>query len=174
MDNDIVLVNDKDEAIGVMNKLLVHQKGILHRAFSIIILNDNGQMLIHQRHINKYHSGGLWSNACCSHPKKDEKTIDAAKRRLHEELNISCPLKHIFSFTYKVSFENNLIEHEFDHVFIGRTNQTPDFNTDEISNIKWLDIDLLLEKVKKEPYKFTFWFKLLMNDYFHKINKYLK
>ena len=132
-------------------------------------------MLIHQRHIDKYHSGGLWSNACCSHPKKDEKTIDAAKRRLNEELNMSCPLKHIFfSFTYKVALENNLVEHEFDHIFIGRTNHTPDFNKDEISNIEWIDIDLLLEKVKKEPHKFTFWFKLLMTEYFHKIKKYLK
>ena len=174
MNNDIVLVNEKDEALGSMNKLLVHQKGLLHRAFSIILINDHGQMLIHQRQNNKYHSGGLWSNACCSHPKKDEATIDAANRRLHEELNMSCRLEHIFSFTYRVALENSLVEHEFDHVFIGRTNHTPDFNKDEISNIKWIDIDHLLEKVKKEPNEFTFWFKLLMNDYFHEINKYLK
>ena len=174
MNNDIVLVNEKDEVLGTMNKLLVHQKGLLHRAFSIIIINDRGQMLIHQRQNNKYHSGGLWSNACCSHPQKDEETIKAAHRRLNEELNMSCSLKPIFSFIYKIELDNDLIEHEFDHVFIGRTNHTPDFNKDEISHVKWIDIDHLREKIKKEPNIFTFWFKLLMIDYFHKINAHLK
>ena len=174
MNNDILLVNEKDEVLGTMNKLLVHQKGLLHRAFSIILVNDQNQMLIQQRQKNKYHSGGLWSNACCSHPQIDEETIKAANRRLNEELNMSCSLKPIFSFSYRIELDNGLIENEFDHVFIGRTNHTPNFNKNEILNVKWIDINHLREKIKKEPNKFTFWFKLLMIDYFHKINGHLK
>ena len=122
---EVILVNEADEQIGVMEKMEAHEKGLLHRAFSVFIFNDKGEMLLQQRALNKYHSGGLWTNACCSHPRPGEDTLQAAKRRLMEEMGIETSLTLKNSFTYKTAFENGLTEHEFDHIFIGTFNQEP-------------------------------------------------
>jgi len=170
---DVILVNKHDEPIGKMEKLLAHQKGLLHRAFSIFLFNENMQMLIQKRNINKYHSGGLWSNACCSHPKPGEKIIDASLRRLIEELNVECQLKKAFSFVYKVDFKNQLIEYEYDHVLIGKINKTPKFNPEEISELKWVSLENLLIDLKINSDKYSYWFQIIMKDYFYKIEKQL-
>src|SRR5258705_9255778 len=120
MKEEVILVNENDEQVGVMEKMEAHQKGLLHRAFSVFIFNEKGQMLLQQRAATKYHSGGKWSNACCSHPRPGEELEAAAKRRLREELGIGTTLKKIFEFSYKVEFENGLTENELDHVFAGQ------------------------------------------------------
>src|SRR5687768_1222605 len=119
MVSEVILVNERDEAIGKMEKMEAHRKALLHRAFSVFIFNSNGDMLLQQRADNKYHSAGLWTNACCSHPLPGEETASAAARRLHEELGFSTPLRKAFTFTYRSDFENGLTEHEIDHVFTG-------------------------------------------------------
>ena len=120
MENDkVILVNEHDDMVGIMDKMEAHQQGLLHRAFSIFIFNTKGEMLLQQRAFSKYHSGGLWTNACCSHPLPGEKTEDAAQRRLKEEIGFETSLEKIFDFVYKAAFENGLTEHEFDHVFAG-------------------------------------------------------
>src|SRR4249919_2599143 len=116
IDQEVILVNEQNEAIGTMEKMEAHRKALLHRAFSVFIFNSKGEMLLQQRALNKYHSGGLWTNACCSHPRPGELIEDAATRRLKEELGFETPLKKIFQFTYQASFDNGLTEHEFDHV----------------------------------------------------------
>ncbi|HSU49504.1 MAG TPA: isopentenyl-diphosphate Delta-isomerase, partial [Segetibacter sp.] len=119
---EVILVNELDEQIGKMEKMEAHSKGLLHRAFSVFIFNDQGEMLLQQRAVSKYHSGGLWTNACCSHPRPEEATEDAALRRLQEELGFTVSLAKIFDFRYNASFTNGLTEHEFDHVFVGTYN----------------------------------------------------
>src|ERR1044072_1062769 len=116
---EVILVNERDEATGIMEKMEAHQKGVLHRAFSVFIFNNKNEMLLQQRAIKKYHSGGLWTKACCSHPRPGETKSDAALRRLYEELGFTTSIEKIFDFTYKASFENGLTENEFDHVFAG-------------------------------------------------------
>ena len=116
---EVVLVNEKDEAIGTMEKMAAHEKALLHRAFSVFVFNKNGDLLMQQRAHSKYHSGGLWTNTCCSHPRPGEHVADAANRRLQEEMGFTTSLNKAFDFTYKAAFDNGLTEHEFDHVFIG-------------------------------------------------------
>lgn len=162
--NEVVLVNENDEVIGTMEKLRAHKEGLLHRAFSVMIFNDAGEMLIHQRAINKYHCGGLWSNTCCSHPQLNETPIDGAKRRLMEEMGISCELKFVDTFIYKVKFDNGLTEHEFDHMFVGRCNDIPNPNPDEVSDWKYVSIEKLKKDIENNPEIFTFWFKEIVKD----------
>ena len=170
---EVILVNEKDEAIGQMEKIQAHEKGKLHRAFSIFLVNDKMQVLLQKRKLDKYHSGGLWSNACCSHPLPEEKTIDAAHRRMIEELNMDCKLDFVFSFIYKIKLEN-VIENEYDHVYIGKTNETPNFNPDEISEIKWVELDFLLLDLKLNPKKYSYWFHHILTHHFKKIERYFK
>src|ERR1700712_3061003 len=132
---EVILVNERDEEIGAMEKMGAHCKRILHRAFSIFIFNNKKEMLLQQRAVNKYHSGGLWTNACCSHPKPGEVTKTAALRRLKEELGFETMLEEIFAFTYEASFENGLMEYEFDHVFTGIYNGEINFDTHEVKDI---------------------------------------
>jgi isopentenyl-diphosphate delta-isomerase len=143
-----------------MEKMQAHQKGLLHRAFSVFILNDKKQMLLQRRALSKYHSPGLWTNACCSHPAPNEETLDAASRRLNEEMGFSCELKNINSFLYKSRFDNGLTEHEFDHVFIGNYNGLVQPEATEVKEYKWIslpDLDQMLQQNKEE---FTTWFHL--------------
>lgn len=165
----IVLVNEKDENIGSIGKLEAHQKGLLHRAFSILIWNDNDELLIHQRAFGKYHSAGLWTNTCCSHPKINETILDAAHRRLKEEMGFDCELEHKFHFIYKVELENQLFEHELDHVLIGRYNQNPNPNTDEVKTYKWISFSDLKNEIAAKPENYTFWFKEIINNFEDKI-----
>ncbi len=154
----IVLVNEKDEMTGTMEKLEVHEKGLLHRAFSIFIINRNGEWLLHKRAAEKYHSAGLWTNACCSHPFPGEEVLNGAHRRLQQELGFDCKLKKAFHFTYKAHFENGLTEFEFDHVFLGVYDGEIAFNPAEISEYKYIGTDELAAWIEKAPNEFTRWF----------------
>jgi len=157
---EVILVNEQDEKTGTMEKLEAHRKGILHRAFSIFIFNNKNEMLLQQRAVNKYHSGGLWTNACCSHPRPGEITEAAAVRRLKEELGIETPLEKIFDFTYKASFENGLIEYEFDHVFAGVYNDEIIFNKHEVQDVCFCTMKEVESALQTHPNKFTAWFAI--------------
>ncbi len=156
----VVLVNENDEPLGTMEKMEAHEKGLLHRAFSIFIFNAQGEMLIHQRAKHKYHSGGLWTNACCSHPRENENPVQAAHRRLMEEMGFDCELKKAFEFTYKSKLDNELTEHEYDHVFLGEYGSEPPFNTDEVADYKYIAVDELLVNINENPELYTEWFKI--------------
>ena len=155
---EIILVDRKDEVMGKGEKMWVHKKGKLHRAFSIFLFNSKGEMLLQQRAKSKYHSGGLWTNACCSHPRSGQKLEEETKRRLKEEMGIRCPLKKAFSFIYKAKV-GDLIEYEFDHVFMGRYEGKPKINKKEADDWKWIKTEDLKKDVKKHPRKYTAWFK---------------
>lgn len=163
--DDIILVDESDLLIGTEKKENVHQKGLLHRAFSVFIINNNRELLLQRRALTKYHSPGLWTNTCCSHPAPDEKTLDAAHRRLKEEMDFDCPLKEIFSFVYKASFENGLIEHEFDHVFVGYWEGKPLPDPREVADFKWADLGFLRKDILKNPQKYTEWFKICFENF---------
>ena len=156
----VVLVDEQDNEIGLMGKMAAHREGRLHRAISIFLFNDQGQMLLQQRAFSKYHSGGLWSNTCCSHPRHNESVLDAAHRRLLEEMGIRCELKNAFDFIYRAALGNGLTEHEFDHVLVGKFNGEPILNPDEAASWKWADVDVLAKDVAENPQKYTAWFKV--------------
>ena len=170
---EVQLVDDQDNPIGVMEKILAHQKGELHRALSVLILNSNNELLLQRRALGKYHSPGLWTNTCCSHPYPGEDSFEAAKRRLQEEMGMSADLNFVFKFQYKCDFDNGLIEHELDHVFVGVTDDTPHINTDEAMAFSWVSIEDLEESMKKNPNDYTFWFKLIIQDYRNKLKAYI-
>ena len=158
----VVLVNGNDEQIGTMEKLEAHRKGVLHRAFSIFLFDGQGRTLLQKRAADKYHSPGLWSNACCSHPFPDEDLATATARRLREELGIACPLSRRFSFLYKASFANDLYEHEYDHVFFGNCNGGFDPDPTEVQELRWilpeeLDVELIAERGLFTPWLFICW-----------------
>ena len=155
---EVILVNERDEEIGIMEKMEAHRKALLHRAFSVFIFNNKNEMLLQQRAINKYHSAGLWTNACCSHPKPGETTETAAQRRLKEELGFETTLEKAFEFTYQTSFENGLTEHEFDHVFTGIYNGDIDFNKHEVKDICFRSMKEIESDLQTHPNKFTAWF----------------
>ena len=163
--NKVILVNENDQSVGEMEKLEAHQKGLLHRAFSVFVFNDKNELLLQKRALGKYHSEGLWTNTCCSHPEPNESILDAGKRRLKEEMNYSCDLKEGFSFIYKVDFDNGLSEHELDHVIIGYSNENPVLNPEEASDFKWLSIDEIEKQIEKNKDEFTFWFVLILTKY---------
>ena len=163
--NKVILVNEKDQSVGEMEKLEAHQKCLLHRAFSVFVFNYKNELLLQKRALGKYHSEGLWTNTCCSHPEPNESILDAGKRRLKEEMNYSCDLKEGFSFIYKVDFENGLSEHELDHVIIGYSNEDPILNPEEASDYKWLSIEEIEKQIEKNKDEFTFWFVLILTKY---------
>jgi isopentenyl-diphosphate delta-isomerase len=159
----VILVDEQDKAIGKMEKHQAHVEGVLHRAFSIFIFNSEKELLLQKRASSKYHCGGLWTNACCSHPRENENTQDAANRRLEEEMGMQCSLTPIFTFVYKAGFENGLTEHEFDHVFFGESNQTPKINTEEVEAYRYISMDDLQQEIKEFPEKFTPWFIIALD-----------
>ena len=163
----IILVDEYDNELGLMEKLEAHQKGLLHRAFSVFLLNDSNQLLLQKRALNKYHSPGLWTNTCCSHPRDGESVINAGIRRLSEEMGFETELNTLFSFIYKAEFDNGLTEHEFDHVLLGRYNKNPLINKLEVSDWRWIDVELLKKDVVVSPYLYTVWFKIIFQQ-FHK------
>lgn len=164
----VQLVDLKDRPIGIMEKLEAHRKAELHRAISIFIFNSNGELLLQRRAANKYHSGNLWTNTCCSHPRPNESNTDAAVRRLKEEMGMYCPLQHQFSFTYMANLDNELSEHEFDHVFFGHSDAEPILNHDEASEWQYLSLDKTRSLILQNPSEFTEWFKII----FEKVNNY--
>jgi isopentenyl-diphosphate delta-isomerase len=148
-----------------MEKMEAHEKGLLHRAFSILVFNDAGELLLQQRALNKYHSAGLWTNTCCSHPRNIEPTEQAAHRRLFEEMGFDCTLTEQFSFIYKAAFDNGLIEHELDFVYTGIYHQNPNINKEEVSAYKWMPVELIEKDAKENPQLYTAWFLILINKY---------
>ena len=154
----VILVNEQDEEIGNIEKMEAHQQGILHRAFSIFIFNERGEMLLQQRAMNKYHSGGLWTNACCSHPRPGEDVVQAANRRLKEELGFSTSLHKIFDFLYNASFDNGLTEHEFDHVFVGSFDGKIQPNPTEVHDYCFKTLEEIAANIESNSNKYTAWF----------------
>lgn len=163
--NKVILVDKQNNELGVCDKLDAHQKGLLHRAFSILIYNSRGEVLLQKRAKNKYHSGGLWSNTCCSHPQPNESTNVSIHLRLMEEMGFDCPLTHVGDFVYKIQFENGLIEYEFDSVFFGLFDGHPLPNPDEVEEYKWESLTVLKEKISGFPQHFTYWLPFVLDKY---------
>ncbi|MCD6066083.1 MAG: isopentenyl-diphosphate delta-isomerase [Bacteroidetes bacterium] len=157
----VILVNEQDKELGTMEKMQAHLEGKLHRAFSVFIFDTAGRLLLQKRALDKYHSAGLWTNTCCSHPRPGETTADAALRRLEEEMGMRCELKHIFSFVYKAGMENGLTEHEYDHIFFGSYSESPSINREEVSEWKYESLAAIAENMKAHPDQYTVWFKLV-------------
>lgn len=156
----MILVDENDKAVGAGEKLEVHKRGLLHRAFSVFIFNAKGEMLLQQRAMSKYHSSGLWTNACCSHPYPGEETLAAAQRRLTEELGFNTSLEKIFDFVYRAGFENGLTEYEFDHVFIGEYDGGINFNKEEVMDVCYKNMQELRHSLQTHPQNYTAWFHL--------------
>ncbi len=164
VDEMVILVDENDKVIGSEEKMKTHREGKLHRAFSIFVFNSKGETLLQKRAKIKYHSGGLWSNACCSHPRPGENLEDAVHRRLKEEMGFDCDLQKVFHFVYKTNLDNNLTEHEFDHVFIGHYDGGVEINPNEVEDFKWINIDALKESMEKHPENYTEWFKIAFSE----------
>lgn len=162
--NQLVLVDRDDNALGTIDKMSAHEQGLLHRAFSVLLYNSKGEMLIHKRAETKYHCGGLWTNACCSHPMPEELPLNAANRRLMEEMGLEARLDYCFAFIYKAPFDNGLIEHEYDHVFKGITDDVPNPNLEEVSDWKYISIKALKKDVSAFPDNYTVWFRLILDQ----------
>ncbi len=170
----VILVSPQDIEIGNIGKLEAHEKGLLHRAFSILLFNTKGEVLLQQRAFTKYHSPGLWTNTCCSHPSPNESLTDAVNRRLFEELYLQAQCFHIGSFIYKTELEGGLIEHEFDHVYLGLyTNDLPSLNKEEVENLKWMKWEDLLLEINNFPLTYTFWFKEITQLFNSRIKQYI-
>ncbi|RLD54176.1 MAG: isopentenyl-diphosphate delta-isomerase [Bacteroidetes bacterium] len=160
----VVLVDKDDKPLGTMEKMEAHKKGILHRAFSVFIFNEKGDLMLQQRALSKYHSPGLWTNTCCSHPREGEITIAAAHRRMKEEMGFDCKFEEAIDFTYKSDVGQGLIEHELDHVFIGKSNNQPEINPEEVHDWKYLSMDNIRAEMKSNPEKYTIWFRIAFDE----------
>ncbi len=167
IEEQVILVNEQDEPIGLMNKMEAHEKAVLHRAFSVFILNDKNEVMLQQRAHHKYHSPLLWTNTCCSHQRAGETNINAGKRRLYEEMGFEVELKELFHFIYKAPFDNGLTEHELDHVMIGYYNEAPIINPDEVESWKWLTIEAIKDDMIENPDAYTVWFKIIFDEFYH-------
>ena len=168
-EEQVILVNENDEPIGLMNKMEAHEKAVLHRAFSVFVLNDNNEVMLQQRAHHKYHSPLLWTNTCCSHQRAGETNIEAGKRRLFEEMGFEVELKELFHFIYKAPFDNGLTEHELDHVMIGYYNGEPIINDDEVESWKWMKIEEIKDDMIQNPAIYTVWFKIIFDQFYHYI-----
>ena len=157
----LILVDEHDKSWGKLEKQLTHELGLLHRAFSVFIFNSKGELLMQQRADEKYHSGGLWTNTCCSHPRWGEELTDAVHRRLEEEMGLKCETEFSFSFIYKVELDNGLTEHEFDHVFVGVSDELPMIKKSEVKCWKYMSVDLIRRDLRFNPENYTHWFKLI-------------
>lgn len=165
MEEQVVVVSENDEILGLMEKMEAHENGILHRAFSVFLFNDKGEMLLQKRAPVKYHSPNQWTNAVCSHPKIDETYLEGAQRRLNEELGITADLTEKFSFIYKADVGQNLWEHELDHVFTGNYEGSFVLNNDEVSEVRYISMQQLDEEMNENPENFTEWFKIILKEY---------
>lgn len=159
-ETQLVLVNEIDEPQGLMEKMEAHRKGLLHRAFSVFVFNEDGEMLLQKRALSKYHSGGLWTNTCCSHPYPGETNHQAATRRLMEEMGFETDLEKIFDFVYRKELDNELTEHEFDHVFVGQYNGPIQPNPEEVCEFTYLSMDEIASRMEQHPEEFTVWFQI--------------
>lgn len=166
MEEKVILVNEKDEQVGLMEKIEAHEKAVLHRAFSVFIFNENNETMVQRRALDKYHSPGLWSNTCCSHPRDGETIIEAGKRRLQEEMGFTTDLQESTSFIYKAPFDNGLTEHEFDHILIGYYSAEPQLNPEEVADWKWMKMNDIKQDIKVNPDSYTAWFKIIFEKYY--------
>jgi isopentenyl-diphosphate delta-isomerase len=161
-EEQIILVDQNDAQVGAMGKLATHEKGLLHRGFSIIVKNDKGEIMLQKRARGKYHSGGLWTNTCCGHPKDTEDLTSAVHRRLKEEMGFDCKLKEILTFIYEVNLDKGLKENEFLHVFLGKYNNAPALNPEEADDWQWITMEDLKADIAQNPNKYTYWFKIAL------------
>jgi isopentenyl-diphosphate delta-isomerase len=166
-EEEVILVNELDEPIGLMPKLEAHQKAVLHRAFSVFVLNDQNEIMLQQRAHHKYHSPLLWTNTCCSHQRNGETNIEAGSRRLYEEMGFQTDLKELFHFIYKAPFDNGLTEHELDHVMIGYYNGSPNINHEEVEDWKWMKIEDVKTDMVVNAAIYTVWFKIIFDEFYH-------
>ena len=166
-EENVILVNENDEQIGLMPKLEAHEKAVLHRAFSVFILNSKNEIMLQQRAHQKYHSPLLWTNTCCSHQRDGESNLLAGSRRLYEEMGFETSLKELFHFIYKAPFDNGLTEHELDHVMIGYYEENPRINTEEVENWKWMPIEDVKNDMQVHPEIYTIWFKIIFDKFYH-------
>ena len=164
-EENVILVNEKDEQIGTMPKMEAHEKAVLHRAFSVFVFNDDNELMLQQRAKHKYHSPLLWTNTCCSHQRNGESSLEAGVRRLGEEMGFEIPLKETTSFIYKANFDNGLTEHEFDHILVGTFNKEPIINKDEVASWKWISMDDLEKDLNEHPDQYTAWFKIIFDKF---------
>ncbi len=167
IEENVILVNHKDEQIGLMPKLEAHEKAVLHRAFSVFVLNNKNEIMLQQRASHKYHSPMLWTNTCCSHQRDGETNIQAGTRRLEEEMGFVTEIKELFHFIYKAPFDNGLTEHELDHVMIGYYNQDPTINPEEVASWKWMTIEDVKSDMIKNSNIYTVWFKIIFDEFYH-------
>ncbi|HET8737441.1 MAG TPA: isopentenyl-diphosphate Delta-isomerase [Pricia sp.] len=169
-EEQVILVDQNDKSIGTMPKMEAHQKGVLHRAFSVFVMNEKGETLLQQRAADKYHSPLLWTNTCCSHQRVGESNIEAGKRRLQEEMGFFTELDELFSFIYKAPFHNGLTEHEFDHVMIGSYEGKPNINLAEVADWKWMKPEDVRTDIEEHPEKYTAWFKIIFEKFYGHIS----
>ena len=172
MEEHVVLVDSNDQELGTMEKMEAHRTGSLHRAFSVFVMNQAGEIMLHQRARSKYHSGGLWTNTCCSHPRLNESYIDGAHRRLQEEMGFDCALEPAFSFIYKSELDNDLIEHELDHVFIGQFEGEPQINPEEVESWKYMSVSAVAADIATNPDQYTVWFKIIFEQFQSHLTKH--
>lgn len=167
----VILVNSNNEPIGLMPKMEAHEKALLHRAFSVFVINSNNELMLQQRALQKYHSPGLWTNTCCSHQRDGEENIEAGLRRLQEEMGFETPLEYLFNFIYKAPFDNGLTEHELDHVMLGRYEGKPSINPEEVASWKWMDIDLIHSDLINNPADYTVWFAIIFDRFYNHLKE---
>ena len=173
MREHVILVDEQDNPIGVMEKIEAHEKALLHRAFSVFVFNHKGDLLLQQRAKEKYHSPLLWTNTCCSHQREGETNIEAGKRRLQEEMGFNCDLEEVFSFIYKAPFDNGLTEHELDHVMVGKYEENPEVNSEEVEAYKWMPLNEVKSDIENHPEIYTEWFKIIFKESYDKISKFI-
>ena len=169
MEEMVVLVDEKDNQIGLMPKMEAHEKAVLHRAFSVFIFNKKGELMLQQRAASKYHSPLLWTNTCCSHQRDGELNLEAGKRRLQEEMGFTTELKEVFSFVYKAPFDNGLTEHELDHVMVGTFEDRPTINREEVEDYKWMKLKDVKIDIENNPSIYTEWFKIIFKESYEKL-----
>lgn len=163
----VILVDPQDQPLGTMEKMEAHEKGLLHRAFSVFIVNSKGELLLQQRAHHKYHSPGLWTNTCCSHQREGESTLAAGARRLEEEMGMQVPLTFLFSFIYNAAFDNGLTEHELDHVILGVSDAEPQINPDEVATWKWMNLETLAKDILDHEERYTVWFRIIFSRFYN-------
>ena len=171
IEDNVILVDVDDNQIGLMPKLEAHEKGVLHRAFSVFIFNNKGELMLQRRALSKYHSPGLWTNTCCSHQRDGESNILAAKRRLNEEMGFVTELIEKTSFVYKANFDNGLTEHELDHIIVGKYNHSPVINSSEVDSWKWMSMEDIRNNINDQPHNYTAWFKIIFEKYYKYISQ---
>ncbi len=167
----VILVDEKDNQIGLMPKMEAHEKAVLHRAFSVFIFNSKNELMLQQRALHKYHSPGLWTNTCCSHQRAGESNIDAGMRRLQEEMGFTAPLEETISFIYKAPFDNGLTEHELDHILLGYYDEQPTINKEEVAAWKWMNLEDVKTNIAQHPKDYTEWFKIIFDKFYTHIKR---